>query len=166
MLAEADKLAKATQERDDVQAQLAAYKATDLTPDQVLKLGQSLKDAEKQIEVITAEKQVLVRTQNRLMARLQLYEGPDTDIKLPASLKGKIVVVDPKWDFVVLNIGEEKGVLEKGELLVSRGGKLVTKVIVRNVQKDRCIANIVPGWKLGEPIEGDEVSPAHPAPAS
>ena len=30
-------------------------------------------------------------------------------------------------------------------------------------EKDRCIANIVPGWKLGEVIEGDVVSPAHPA---
>jgi hypothetical protein len=48
-------------------------------------------------------------------------------------------------------------------MLVSRDGKLVAKVIVRSVQKDRSIANIVPGWKLGEPVEGDEVSPAHPA---
>ena len=54
-------------------------------------------------------------------------------------------------------------VLEDGELLVSREGKLVAKVIVRSVEKDRCIANVVPGWKLGEVIEGDEVSPAHPA---
>jgi hypothetical protein len=30
------------------------------------------------------------------------------------------------------------------------------------VEKDRCIANIMPGWKLGEVIEGDVVTPAHP----
>jgi len=161
-----DKLAKATQERDDAQTQLSAYKATDLTPDQVLKLGKNLKEAENQIAIITAEKQVLMRTRDRLTARLQLYEGPDVDVKLPAGLKGKIVVVDPKWDFVVINVGEENGVLEKGELLVSRSGKLVAKVIVRTVQKDRCVANVVAGWKLGELIEGDEISPAHPAPAS
>jgi len=34
---------------------------------------------------------------------------------------------------------------------------------VRSVEKDRSIANVVPGWKLGEVIEGDAVSPAHPA---
>jgi hypothetical protein len=50
-----------------------------------------------------------------------------------------------------------------GELLVSRDGKLVAKVVVRSIEKDRSIANVVPGWKLGEVIEGDEVSPAHPA---
>ena len=84
-------------------------------------------------------------------------------VKLPADLKGKVVVVDPKWDFVVLNIGDDQGVLQDGEMLVSREGKLVAKVIVRTVEKDRCIANVVPGWKLGEMIEGDKVTPAHPA---
>jgi cell shape-determining protein MreC len=71
--------------------------------------------------------------------------------------------VDPKWEFVVLNVGEDQGVISDGELLVSRQGKLVAKVIVRSVEKDRSIANLVPGWKLGEMIEGDDVSPAHPA---
>jgi hypothetical protein len=80
-----------------------------------------------------------------------------------ANLRGKILVVDPKWDFVVLNIGLDQGVKEEGELLVSRDGRLVAKVIVRSLEKNRCIANVMPGWKLGEVIEGDEVSPAHPA---
>jgi hypothetical protein len=80
-----------------------------------------------------------------------------------ANLRGRILVVDPKWDFVVLNIGENQGVLPEGELLVSREGKLVAKIIVRSVEGNRCIANIMPGWKLGEVIEGDEVTPAHPS---
>ena len=159
----ADKLAKATSERDDAQNQLASYKATDLTPDQVVKLNKNLKDAQLQIEAINGEKMALMRVRDKLVVRLQRYEGPETDVKLRADLKGKIVTVDPKWDFVILNIGEDQGALQDGELLVSREGKLVTKVIIRSVQKDRSIANIVPGWKLGEPIEGDEVSPAHPA---
>ena len=96
-------------------------------------------------------------------AELDRILGPSTDVKLPPDLKGKIVVVDPKWDFVVLNIGDDRGVLQDGELLVSRNGKLVAKVVVRSVQKDRCVANVIPGWKLGEMIEGDDVTPAHPA---
>jgi hypothetical protein len=54
-------------------------------------------------------------------------------------------------------------VLERGELLVNRNGRLVAKVVVRSVQKDRCIANVLPGWELGEVMEGDLVIPAHPA---
>ncbi len=78
-------------------------------------------------------------------------------------MHGKILTVDPKWDFVILDIGEDQGVIPDGELLVSRQGKLVAKIVVSRVQKDRCVANLVPGWKLGDMIEGDEVSPAHPA---
>lgn len=158
-----DKLAKTTQERDDARNGLAAFTATGFTAEQVTKLGKSLKDAQTEIEAINEEKMVLQHAVLTLKTRLAKYEGPDTNIKLRADLKGKILVVDPKWDFVVLNIGEDQGVLEDGELLVSRDGKLVAKVIVRSVEKDRCIANIVPGWQLGQVIEGDEVTPAYPA---
>jgi hypothetical protein len=135
-----------------------------LTPDQIIKLSSSLKDAQNAIEVANEEKTVLTRTMGRLKNQLDALTGTgDHVVTLRADLKGKILVVDPKWDFVVLSIGEDQGVLQDGELLVSRDGKLVAKVVVRSIEKDRCIANIVPGWKLGEVIEGDEVSPAHPA---
>jgi flagellar motility protein MotE (MotC chaperone) len=158
-----DKLAKVTSERDDAQNSLAEYKATQLTPPQVYKLAKDLKDARSEIEVVNGEKVVLLHTITRLTNELAKYIGPEEFVKLPAELHGKVLVVDPKWDFVVLNIGEDQGVVSAGELLVSRQGKLVGKVIVRSVEKDRCIANLVPGWKLGDFFEGDEVSPAHPA---
>jgi len=158
-----DKLAKTTQERDDTQNQLAAYKATGITPDQVGKLSRALKESQEEVAIVNEEKMVLQRAVDNLKTRLAKYEGPDPTIKMRANLRGKILVVDPKWDFVVLNIGLDQGVKEEGELLVSRDGRLVAKVIVRSLEKNRCIANVMPGWKLGEVIEGDEVSPAYPA---
>ncbi len=158
-----DKLGKTTRERDEAQSSLAAYKATDLTPDQVINLNKNLKNALAEVEAVNGEKVVMIRTITRLTNELAKYVGPQQYVKLPADMHGKITVVDPKWDFVVLNIGEDQGMIPDGEMLVSRQGKLVAKVIVRTVQKDRSIANLVPGWKLGEMIEGDEVSPAHPA---
>ena len=162
----ADQLTKATSERDDAQNQLASFTATGLTPDQVVRLNKNLKDARMEIEAITGEKVVLLRTITRLTNELNKYIGPEDYVKLRADLHGKILVVDPKGDFVVLDIGEDQDVIPGGELLVSREGKLVAKVVVRSVQKDRCIANLIPGWKLGEMIEGDVVTPAHPAPPS
>ena len=158
------KLAKAVSERDDAQNELASFKASGLTPEQVIKLNKNLKDAQAQIDAINLEKVVLNRTLQATKARLARYEDlTERYVKLRADLKGKIIVVDPKWDFVILNIGDEQGAIEDGEMLVSREGKLVAKVIISRVEKDRCIANVVPGWKLGEMIEGDDVSPAHPA---
>jgi len=160
----ADKLAKMAQDLDATQTQLAAYKATGRTAEQVGQLARSLKDTTEALEVANEEKIVLLHTVTRLTNELAKYIGPgDYIVKLRADLRGKILVVDPKWDFVVLNIGESQGVIEDGELLVSRDGKLVAKVVVRSVEKNRCIANVIPGWKLGEVIEGDEVTPAHPA---
>ena len=158
-----DKLVKTTQERDDAQNELAAYKTTGFTPEQVAKLGRTIKEKDDAIEAGNLEKAVLQKSIARLQTRLDKYEGANTDIALPANLKGKIMAVDPKWDFVVLNIGDDQGVIENSELLVSRDGKLVAKVIVSKLEKGRSIANIVPGWKLGEVFEGDVVSPAHPA---
>ena len=158
-----DKLAKATQDRDAAQADLAAYKATGKSPQEILQLVAMIKQDEDAISAMNDEKKVLTRTIERQKNQLNELIGTNYVVTLPADLKGKVVVVDPKWDFVVLNIGDDQGVLPDGELLVSRDGKLVAKVVVRTVEKDRCIANIIPGWKLGEVFEGDQVTPAHPA---
>jgi hypothetical protein len=109
------------------------------------------------------ENKVLMQKVKKVETELAVYRDPNFFVTLPASLKGKVLVADPKWNFVVLNVGEDQGVLERGELLVNRNGRLVAKVVVRSVQKDRCIANVLPGWELGEVMEGDLVIPAHPA---
>ncbi len=154
-----DKLAKTTQDRDAAQADLAAYKATGKSPEEILKLLALIKQDQDTIAAINDEKKVLARNLLRVQNQLNELIGTNYVVKLPADLKGKVVVVDPKWDFVVLNVGDEQGVLQDGEMLVSRDGKLVAKVVVRTVEKDRCIANIMPGWKLGEVFEGDQVTP-------
>jgi flagellar biosynthesis chaperone FliJ len=157
-------LEKTTQERDEARADLAAFKASGFTADQLAGLSKQMKQLQDTIEVVNEEKKILQRKLTRAETELDRYivkdfHGPS----LRADLKGKVLVADPKWDFVVLNVGENQGVLEWGELLVSRNGKLVAKVRVRTVEKDRSIANVMPGWALGDVMEGDEVIPAYPA---
>jgi hypothetical protein len=162
----ADQLAKATSDRDLAQAELQAYKVAsgNKTPKEVEQLANNLRTAQETIDVINAEKAILARSNARLQHQIDVIVGPgDAVVKLRADLKGEVVKVDPKWDFVVLNIGDDQGAIQDGELLVSRDGKLVAKVIIRTIEKDRCIANLVPGWKLGDVYEGDVVTPAHPA---
>jgi DNA repair exonuclease SbcCD ATPase subunit len=159
-----DKLTKASQDLQAAQAELAAYKATGKSPEDIGKLVVQIRQDQETIDAINLEKAVMMRSIAHLTNELnEIIGNQEYVVKLPADLKGKVAVVDPKWDFVVLDVGDEQGVLPDGELLVSRDGKLVAKVVVRTVEKDRCIANIMPGWKLGEVFEGDEVTPAHPA---
>jgi hypothetical protein len=156
---ERDKIRK---ERDDAQADLAAYVGTGLKPEQILAMNKQYKDLQLALDASLDEKKLLGQKIDRLTTELDRYRTPDKPVYLPASLAGKVLVTDPKWNFVVLNIGLDQGVKEYGELLVNRNGKLVAKVIIRSAQKDRCIANVMPGWQLGEVMEGDQVTPAHP----
>ena len=85
--------------------------------------------------------------------------GPEPP-PLPSELKGKVLACDPKWGFLVLDVGESAGALPRGELLVSRQGKLVAKVKISRVEKDCCIANLLPNWNIAEVMEGDVAIPA------
>ena len=156
-------LTKTRTERDAAQQDLSAYKVTGLSPQQILGMDKAYKALQENLAVAQTENTVLARKVNKLDTELKVYRDPTFFVSLPASLKGKVLVADPKWNFVVINVGEDQGVLERGELLVNRNGKLVAKIVVRSVQKDRCIANVLPGWELGEVMEGDLVIPAHPA---
>jgi hypothetical protein len=157
-----DERDKARKERDDAQAELAAYQGTGLKPEQIVAMNKqyrALEDENKQLAQTALRRAQQI---DKLQNRLNLYEIADYVVPLPPGLKGQVLITDPKWNFVVLNIGQDQGVREQGELLVDRKGHLVAKVRVRSVQKDRSIANVVNGWQLGDIMEGDQVIPAHP----
>ncbi len=168
MTKRADKLAadlqKTTKDLDDAQVRLEAFRRTELTPEQIMAFKKEFKGLQANLEGVQAENIVLGRKVYALQTELDRYKQPDNPppVLLPAGLIGKVLVADPKWNFVVVNVGQDQGVLEYGELLVNRNGNLVAKVIVRTVQKNYCIANLMPGWGVGEILEGDQVIPAHP----
>ena len=157
-----DDLNKTRTERDDAQREVSAYKASGLTPEQALGAAKQIKGLQDALAGSQEENTLLGKRIKKLDSDLAFYRDPTKTIELPATIKGKVLVCDPKWHFVVINAGEDQGVLEHGELLVNRDGKLVAKVIVSSVQKDRCVANVMSGWQLSEIYEGDVVIPAHP----
>jgi cell shape-determining protein MreC len=158
-----DNLARDEKDLTDAKIELDKYHSAFKTPQEALNASKDVKAMEERVAAIEDEKKILQRQNTRLQARLDIYEHPDRPVPLPANLVGKILVADPKWDFVVLNVGEDQGAVERGEMLVNRDGKLVAKIKITSVQKDRSIANVMPGWKLGEVLEGDQVIPAYPA---
>jgi hypothetical protein len=155
------KLNATSRQLSDAQAELAAWKALGIPVEQVKRVIADLKEAQQYIEVANEEKRLLVIKNNTFKSQIEFLLGKQEHVLLPEGLKGKITAVDPKWDFVVLDVGENQGVLKNGELLVNRSGKLVAKVRVSVVQGDRCIANLIPGWKLGDVVEGDSAIPAY-----
>ena len=153
-----DTLAKTKDELTKAKQDLGAWTNLGLTVDQVKGVIDHDKKLQEQIAAQMAEYTIL-ETAYKKVCNLysNLIGNPDFDVvqPLPTNLKGKVLIVDPKWDFVVLDIGEKQGALPNGVMMISRDAKLVAKVKIVTVQLDRCIANIMPGWKLGDVMEGD-----------
>jgi hypothetical protein len=79
---------------------------------------------------------------------------------LKPGLEGRILVVNPNWNFVVLNIGDRQGVVSGASMIVKRGGELVGKIKITSVEPSTSIADIQPGSlgpKGGFPIQPGDV---------
>lgn len=153
-----ERLSRTIGERNEAQAKLAAYEGTGLNPDEIKEVIARLKDSLDEIKVLNGTIVDRERTIGGLKARIAELVGDEAvPVILPAGLKGKIKVVDPKFDFVVIDLGKNDGMLLNGQMLVSRDGKLVAKVRIVNVQDNASIANVLPSWQLEDIMEGDNV---------
>ena len=127
------------------------------TQDQIRQKLNSFREVDSQRAQFLAENGILLGQIEKLGAELARYTGAPVKVALPRTLQGKVTAVDAQFDFVVLDIGESEGAREHGELLVSRGEKLIGKLRILDVKKDHSIANILPDWKQGEIQTGDLV---------
>ena len=166
--AEADAVKKA----DDLQAslnktkqdlesslnKLAQWEVLGIPIAQAREILTSLKRVTEEKDALEAEKAIIYAKAQKLSAKLKELQGDHVEVEEPEGLSGKVLVVDPKFDFVVLNIGEKQGVLPHGKLLVHRNGKLVAKLVITDtITSNQCIANVMPGYKQSDIMEGDQV---------
>ena len=153
------KLATAVARGDTNEAQLAKWEQVHLTPQQVLEKLDDLRKVTLARDGVEEEKKVLQANLNAVQKDLDRLRGTNTSEipQLPAGLKGQVLAVDPKYGFVVLDIGEDKGVKANGIMMVARDGNLIGKVQIARVDKTQSVANILPAWHHGEVMEGDEV---------
>jgi hypothetical protein len=153
----AGRLDKTTLERNDSQAKLAAWLAFGHSIEDIKTVLADNKKLLGDNDALKGENKVLARTLNQTKSELDVLTGRKSRVELRPDLRGKVIAVDPKYEFVVLDIGLEDGALNRGEMLVNRSGKLVARVRILNVEPHRCVANVLPDWKQGEIMEGDVV---------
>ncbi len=83
-----------------------------------------------------------------------------TKEELLKKLTGKVIYYNPKWEFIVIDLGKENevewtskdGIIESGnisleinnELLIARKDNFITKALIVKVENDFSIANIIP----------------------
>lgn len=146
-------------EKNQAQTELAKWNATQLNVTNVLDLSAKLRLAEKERGVFQSENQILSRQLGVLQEEITKSAPGVTRkrVELPAGITGSVMNVDPKFDFVILNIGSKQGLLKDGELIVARNGKYLAKIRVTDVQPDQSVADVIAAWKLADVMEGDQV---------
>lgn len=151
-------LAKTRAAEKAARDELAQWANLGIKAEMVKVMQEDLAKAKDTIVVMEEEKKMLNRKLTKLEAELAKLVDPNNYVvQLPPGLKGSVLVVDPKWEFVVLDVGEKNGALKDGVMMVHRDTRLVGKVKITKVMPDRSIANILPGWKVDEIREGDGV---------
>jgi septal ring factor EnvC (AmiA/AmiB activator) len=144
-------------EQKDAELAVASGKITQLEQDKAA-LQVQVEDLNNQLVKAEDEMKDVQDKVNMLEAALAKAESDQGGKKLlPAGLTGKILVVDPEWNFVVLDIGSEAGLVANAEMLIHRGEELVGKVRISTVEKNMAVAEIVNDWSVAEPREGDYV---------
>lgn len=158
-IAAAQETNKAKQETATIKAQSVEYfdlQKKGLTPQVIMRINEDLPKATNELSTLKSEQRVLMTQFIKNKGELDSFLNPKGAVVLP-SLSGKVTAVDPKWDFVIVDMGANHGLLKNGELSISREGKLVARVKVSKVETDYAIANVMPGFKKSEIREGDAV---------
>jgi len=91
-----------------------------------------------------------------------------------AGLQGRILAVNPGWNFVVLSVGDKQGVIVNAPLLVVRNNEPIARLRITSVEPSTSIADVIPGTvrrgvsvQPGDSVifEGRNTSTAPKAPA-
>jgi hypothetical protein len=96
----------------------------------------------------------LAQTQQKVNDLMDALNRKDTG-KMPG-VSGKVTFVDRAWNFVILDVGVDSGVVPNGELIVYRGRQFLGKVRVTKVDPNDAVAEILPDVK-GDIQIGDAV---------
>ncbi|MEI7733487.1 MAG: hypothetical protein WCO56_28205 [Verrucomicrobiota bacterium] len=157
-----DDVAKAKAERGSALQELAAWKALGIPVEKIKETMASLETFKTQVDSYMAISNQLVLVIAKKDAQIAdlirpTDDDPERGVPMLGPIKGKVMLVDPKWQFVVLDVGAKNGVVPNGVLRVGRDGKLISKVKIRDVKEDTCVAYIMKGWNLTPVVEGDAV---------
>ena len=170
----ADKDATITQQKTDMAAkdtritelESKANGASKAANDPTIELKKQLEEK----DLLTTGLQSKLKDQETQLTALKEREAQRRTKTMRVGLEGRILAVNPSWNFVVLSLGDRNGVVNNAEMLIKRGSQLIGKVRISSVEPSTSVADIVansvrPGMTVqpgdsviyGGPMEESEV---------
>jgi septal ring factor EnvC (AmiA/AmiB activator) len=121
---------------------------------QINELGEKVKVSDSENKMLTAAKEKLDQDLKKLRDQIEMSKpGGAKNI----SLSGKIVAVNPTWNFVILDLGKNDQVVEGLTMVIYRGEKLVGKIKTVTVDAQTSVADVLPGTPATAIEVGDQV---------
>jgi len=114
-----------------------------------VRLGQSEEELRDAMDKISSLEQTI-----NLMD-LEMGQGGTRIV--PKGLTGQIMHVNKEWNFVVINIGSDDGLVPNAEMLIHREDALVGKILISGLSRNMSIAELKADWTQTEVMEGDYV---------
>ncbi|MGB8166823.1 MAG: hypothetical protein WCF18_04985 [Chthoniobacteraceae bacterium] len=143
-----------TKELADIQEKMKGGDATKPAVDPTVVVAElEAKKAElAKAQAELAEKSQMVETLNRSKVEndeklanankeIERYRAGVTK----SGLSGKILAVNPGWNFVVLSVGDRQGAATGGVMIVTRSGEPIGRVRITSIEPSTSIADIIPG---------------------
>jgi len=103
-------------------------------------------DVKKQLQekdLLNSKLEAKLKDQEAQLSVLKEREAQRRNKVMRNGLEGRILAVNPSWNFVVLSLGDRNGVVNNSEMLVKRGSQLIGKVRITSVEPSTSVADIL-----------------------
>jgi len=117
-------------------------------PPAVLAMRKELEDAKRSAEELKQVNETMKQREKSLEDNLASAKKQIQHYTQPiyqAGITGRIVAVNPGWNFVVVDVGDKQGVAVNAPLFVMRGGQAIARLKVTSVEPRTSIADVVSG---------------------
>ena len=124
-------------------------------------LFQEINDLSEKVKVAEGEQKMLAAARDKTEAELKKLRDQMEMIKpggtKSMSLSGRILAVNPTWNFVILDLGKNDQVVEGLTMVVYRGQKMIGKIKTVTVDAQTAVADVLPETPAAAIEVGDQV---------
>ena len=149
-----DQIDTLTQELNETRADL------DRAQNQVTDLESQVATLRNELDALNERVLAVEDERDEWMSR---YESCDAELKacmkegIGKDVVGQILLVNPEWNFVVIDIGKDRGLAPPAEMLVHRDDNLVGRIRLSTVLDEMSVGEIMGEWEQRAVRTGDYV---------